>query len=468
MAGVIAVVACDKPPVGTLAAMLEHNAPGGDALRRLDPARDRPRDRRAASTSSPPSSSPPIPTPRSAPASRCTPAPARAAAAACSPTTRCRRSSPCSGMEPLHMVAPASDDPRRVDDVPRRARRLLVDDDRAGIRPRDIVTPASLRNAFAVVMAMGGSTNVVLHGVEIARAAGIDLWDDVLSQQEFNELSRRLPVLVNMRPFGAYSMVDVDAIGGVAVIVKELLAAGLLDGSSAHLHRRDARRAGRAPRPARARRRRRPLRARAVQGDRRAAPAAGQPRARRRRDPEGRRRRGRHRRRPVHRSRARVRERAAADRGARARRPTRSPTATSSSSATRARAARRACPRCSTRRRASPRCAGARDITIALMTDARFSGGSVGLVIGHVVARGVPRRPDRAARGRRHDRRRPQHRPPRLPRARRPDDVRARATRVGRGRRRERRHPPRRAGRHEPGAAAHPRHRDSPPCAARA
>ena len=137
------------------------------------------------------------------------------------------------GMEPLHMVAPASDDTAPHEDVPRRARRAARRrSPRPGIRPRDIVTPASMRNAFVVVMAMGGSTNVVLHGPEIARAAGFDLWDDVISQQEFNELSHRLPVLVNMRPFGAYSMVDVDAIGGVAVIVQELLAAGELDGSA--------------------------------------------------------------------------------------------------------------------------------------------------------------------------------------------------------------------------------------------
>jgi dihydroxy-acid dehydratase len=71
-----------------------------------------------------------------------------------------------------------------------------------GIRPRDIVTPASLRNALTVTIAMGGSTNVLLHSVEIARAAGLDLWGDVLSQDDFNELARRLPVLVNMRPFG--------------------------------------------------------------------------------------------------------------------------------------------------------------------------------------------------------------------------------------------------------------------------
>jgi dihydroxy-acid dehydratase len=77
---------------------------------------------------------------------------------------------------------------------------------------------------------MGGSTNVALHSVEIARAAGIDLWKDVISQDEFNALSHRLPVLINARPFGAYSMVDIDAKGGLQVIVKELLGAGVLDG----------------------------------------------------------------------------------------------------------------------------------------------------------------------------------------------------------------------------------------------
>ena len=136
------------------------------------------------------------------------------------------------GMEPLHMVAPPSDDPRRLTDFPDELVDCLVAMTNAGIRPRDIVTPASLRNALTVVIAMGGSTNVALHSVEIARAAGIDLWDDVLSQSEFNALSRRLPVLVNMRPFGVYSMVDVDAVGGLQVIVKELLEAGMLDGSA--------------------------------------------------------------------------------------------------------------------------------------------------------------------------------------------------------------------------------------------
>jgi dihydroxy-acid dehydratase len=136
------------------------------------------------------------------------------------------------GMEPLHMVAPASEEPRRMSQFPAELVDCLVTMTTGGIRPRHIVTPASLRNAITVVMAMGGSTNVALHSVELARAAGIDLWDEVMSQREFNELSHSLPVLVNMRPFGAYSMVDVDAVGGVQVIVKELLDAGLLDGSA--------------------------------------------------------------------------------------------------------------------------------------------------------------------------------------------------------------------------------------------
>src|SRR5439155_22910739 len=86
------------------------------------------------------------------------------------------------GMQPLHMVAPASDDPRRTKEFPAQLVDCLVTMTDRGIRPRDIVTPASLRNALTVTMAMGGSTNVALHSVEIARAAGIDLWSEVMSQ----------------------------------------------------------------------------------------------------------------------------------------------------------------------------------------------------------------------------------------------------------------------------------------------
>jgi dihydroxy-acid dehydratase len=130
------------------------------------------------------------------------------------------------------MVSPPSDDPRRLTEFPDQIVDCLLAMMSRGIRPRDIVTPSSLRNALTVAIAMGGSTNVVLHSVEIARAAGIDLWGEALSQDDFNQLARRLPVLVNMRPFGDYSMVDVDAKGGLQVIVKEILEAGFLDGDA--------------------------------------------------------------------------------------------------------------------------------------------------------------------------------------------------------------------------------------------
>src|SRR6201987_4668322 len=135
------------------------------------------------------------------------------------------------GMEPLHMVSPASEDDRRLTEFPAQLLDALQVLAERGIRPRDIVTPASLRNATLVTIAMGGSTNVVLHGPELARAAGLDFWREVITQEEFNRVSRSLPVLVNARPLGRYSMVDIDAKGGLPVIVRELLAAGLLDGT---------------------------------------------------------------------------------------------------------------------------------------------------------------------------------------------------------------------------------------------
>ena len=229
MAGIIAVVACDKPPVGTLAAVLEHNAPAvllsdGSIRPGLDPATGERIDLVAAFQVA----ADPDDALRS-----------RMALHACPGQGSCGGMFTYNtmqtfigvlGMEPLSMIAPPSDDPRRLAQFPEELVDCLVAMTAAGIRPRDIVTPASLRNAVIVVMAMGGSTNVALHSVEIARAAGIDLWEQVMSQREFNELSRRVPVLVDMRPFGYYSMVDVEARGGVQVVVQELLDAGFLDG----------------------------------------------------------------------------------------------------------------------------------------------------------------------------------------------------------------------------------------------
>jgi dihydroxy-acid dehydratase len=230
VAGLIAVVACDKPPVGTLAAVLENDTPAvilsdGPIKPGIDPETGERIDLVTAFQA----------------VDQDAEVRARLALSACPGQGSCggmftyntmQTFIAVLGLEPLHMVSPPSDDPRRLAQFPDELVDCLLAMTSRGIRPRDIVTPSSLKNALTVAVAMGGSTNVVLHSVEIARAAGIDLWADVLSQDDFNRLARRLPVLVNMRPFGDYSMVDVDAQGGLQVIVKELLEADFLDGDA--------------------------------------------------------------------------------------------------------------------------------------------------------------------------------------------------------------------------------------------
>jgi dihydroxy-acid dehydratase len=231
IAGLIAVVACDKPPVGTVAAILEHNAPAvvlsdGSIRPGVDPVTGERIDLVSGFQTA---------------GDRDAEVRARVALHACPGQGSCGGMFTYNtmqtfigvlGLEPLHMVAPASDDSRRITLFPEQLVDCLTAMHDQGIRPRDIVTPTALRNAVTVVMAMGGSTNVVLHGVEIARAAGVDFWNDVFSQSEFNALARHVPVLVNMRPFGQYSMIDVEAKGGLQVVVGELLSAGLLDGEA--------------------------------------------------------------------------------------------------------------------------------------------------------------------------------------------------------------------------------------------
>jgi dihydroxy-acid dehydratase len=226
--GAIAVVACDKPPVGTLAAILEHNVPAVimsdgsirpgidsltgepiDIISCFQAAADSPAERRRLALEG---------------------SPGHGSCGGMFTYNTMQSFIATCGMEPLHMVSPASEDPRRLEEFPAELLDALQVLSERGIRPRDIVTPASLRNATLVAIAMGGSTNVVLHAPELARAAGLDFWREVITQEEFNRVSRSLPVLVNARPFGRYSMVDIDVKGGLAVIVRELLDAGLLDG----------------------------------------------------------------------------------------------------------------------------------------------------------------------------------------------------------------------------------------------
>jgi dihydroxy-acid dehydratase len=104
------------------------------------------------------------------------------------------------------------------------AAKLLAQD---GPRPRDIMTRHAFENAIAVTMALAGSTNAVLHLLAIAREAGVELELD-----DFDRMSRRVPHLVDVRPAGKFVMSDLDRVGGVPVVMKELLDAGLLHGDA--------------------------------------------------------------------------------------------------------------------------------------------------------------------------------------------------------------------------------------------
>ncbi|MDQ6910431.1 MAG: dihydroxy-acid dehydratase, partial [Actinomycetota bacterium] len=119
--------------------------------------------------------------------------------------------------------APAVD--RRRDDLAYASGEAVTALVEAGIRPRQIMTLEAFENAIAVVNALGGSTNAVLHLLAIANEARVDLAID-----DFNRIGRRVPHVADMRPHGRYHMTDLDRVGGVAVVLRELLEAGLLHG----------------------------------------------------------------------------------------------------------------------------------------------------------------------------------------------------------------------------------------------
>ena len=95
------------------------------------------------------------------------------------------------------------------------------------LKPRDILTRKAFENSITVVTAMGGSTNAVLHLLAIAHEAGVDLTLD-----DFDEISNRTPYLADMKPGGRYVMADLDRVGGVPLVMKRLLKAGLLHGDA--------------------------------------------------------------------------------------------------------------------------------------------------------------------------------------------------------------------------------------------
>jgi dihydroxy-acid dehydratase len=124
---------------------------------------------------------------------------------------------------PGSSTAPAVD--RRRDDYAFASGQAVVDLLERGIRPRQILTKAAFENAIAVVMALGGSTNAVLHLLAIANEARV-----ALELDDFNAVAARVPHLADTKPHGRYHMSDLDRIGGVPVVMRELLDAGLLDG----------------------------------------------------------------------------------------------------------------------------------------------------------------------------------------------------------------------------------------------
>ncbi|GMQ85350.1 MAG: dihydroxy-acid dehydratase [Acidimicrobiia bacterium] len=126
---------------------------------------------------------------------------------------------------PGSATVPAIDD--RLDEYAERSGEAVMHLMEAGISPGDILTRPAFDNAITVVMALGGSTNAVLHLLAIAAEAGVDL-----TLEDFDRISRGVPHLGDLSPFGRYHMVDVDRIGGVPVVMSALLEAGLLDGDA--------------------------------------------------------------------------------------------------------------------------------------------------------------------------------------------------------------------------------------------
>lgn len=156
-------------------------------------------------------------------------------------TSACPGPGSCAGMytantmavvaEAIGMSLPGSASPPAVDarreHFARRSGEAVIDLLGRGIRPRDILTREALENAIAVAMACGGSTNSVLHLLAIAREAEVplEIWD-------FDHISARTPHIGDLRPGGRFVMADLDRVGGVPVLMQELLGAGLLHGDA--------------------------------------------------------------------------------------------------------------------------------------------------------------------------------------------------------------------------------------------
>ena len=151
----------------------------------------------------------------------------------------CPSSGSCGGMytantmssafEALGMSLPYSSTMSNIDEEKRESAaesaRVLIEAVRNNLRPRDIITKKSIENAVSVIMAVGGSTNAVLHFLAIASAAEVDWTID-----DFERIRRKVPVIVDMKPSGKYLATDLHLAGGIPQVMKILLDGGLLHG----------------------------------------------------------------------------------------------------------------------------------------------------------------------------------------------------------------------------------------------
>lgn len=129
------------------------------------------------------------------------------------------------GLSPMGSASVPATDPRK-DDVGRRAGALVMNALSRDIRPSKLLTRKAFENAITSVAATGGSTNAVLHLLALARDAGVSLTID-----DFDEISRKTPLLVDLKPGGKYVAADVDRAGGIQLIARRLLEGGFVDGS---------------------------------------------------------------------------------------------------------------------------------------------------------------------------------------------------------------------------------------------
>jgi len=128
------------------------------------------------------------------------------------------------GISPAGSAGVPATDPRR-DEVARECGRLAVRMLQEDLRPSRIITRGALLNAISAVMATGGSTNAVLHLLAVAHEAGVDL-----GLEDFDRVSERTPLLADMKPWGRFTAPDLGHAGGIMLVMRRLLEAGILDG----------------------------------------------------------------------------------------------------------------------------------------------------------------------------------------------------------------------------------------------